>query len=206
MPNRSSSCARVAASTGNGLSGRTNRSTLSIALLSSVASEPASFCSATNSLCRSVRAVSASSPGHRHHRLADARLVHLAGEPFGHVLRRQHRVDAAGADLVGPRCDPDDAQRSRRPTDELPICLSSAMSAALRVRNRNTTASTRGTPSAGTNSRSVRSEASRVSDEVPGVSMMVVSTSSSAGHSTSRSTTSAGLSAAEVEASARRCG
>lgn len=62
MPNRSSNCARVPASTGNGLSGRTNRSTLSRALLSSVLSAPASFCSAMNSVWRSVRAVNASSP------------------------------------------------------------------------------------------------------------------------------------------------
>ena len=73
------------------------------------------------------------------------------------------------------------------------------MSAALRVRIKNTTASTRGTPSGGTSSRRVLSEASRVNDDVPGVSMIVESMSSSAGHSTSRSTTSAGLIRPEVE-------
>ena len=55
---------------------------------------------------------------HRHHRLTNARLIHLAGESFGHVVRRQHRIDAARADLVRPRRHPDDAQRSRRPTHQ----------------------------------------------------------------------------------------
>ena len=50
----------------------------------------------------------------------------------------------------------------------------------------------RGTPSSGTSSRKVRSETSRDSDDVPGVSMMVASISSAAGHSTSRSATSSG--------------
>ncbi len=78
------------------------------------------------------------------------------------------------------------------PPTSSPICLSSAISAAFRVRSRNTTASTRGTPSSGTSSRRVRCETSRDNDDVPGVSMIVVSTSSAAGHSTSRSTTSSG--------------
>ncbi len=79
------------------------------------------------------------------------------------------------------------------PPTRPPICLSSAISAALRVRSKKTTASTRGTPSGGTSSRSVRSEASRFNDDVPGVSMMVACTNSWAGHSTSRWATSAGL-------------
>ena len=85
------------------------------------------------------------------------------------------------------------------PPTSSPICLSSAISAALSVRSRNTTASTRGTPSSGTSSRSVRSETSRDSDDVPGVSMMVVSISSAAGHSTSRSSDVLGIEAGEVE-------
>ncbi len=124
--------------------------------------------------------------------------VHLGGEPLRDVLGRHHRVDAARADLVGPRRHPDHAERTRAdPPTSWPICLSSAMSAALRVRSRNTTASTRGTPSSGTSSRSVRAETSRDSDDVPGVSMMVASISSAAGHSTSRSMTSSGSSLAK---------
>jgi len=45
----------------------------------------------------------------------------------------------------------------------------------------------------------VRSDTSRDSDEVPGVSMIVVSISSAAGHSTSRSTTVLRVEAGEVE-------
>ena len=58
-------------------------------------------------------------PGHRDDGLTDARLVHFGGEPLGHVLGRQHRVDAARTDLVGPRRHPDDSQRARRSADEL---------------------------------------------------------------------------------------
>ena len=192
MPNRSSSAARVAASTGSALSSRTKRSTESMALASSAASTPASFSSATNSLCRKRARGQRQQTRHRHDGLADAGLVHLGGEPLGHILGRQHRVDAACADLVGAGGHPDDAERAGRPADQLADLLSNAISAALSVRSRNTTASTRGTPSSGTSSRRVRCETSRDSDEVPGVSMIVVSISSAAGHSTSRSTTSSG--------------
>ncbi len=57
-------------------------------------------------------------PRHRDDGLADAGLVHLRGEPLGHILRRQHRVDAARADLVGTGGHPDDAERPGRPADE----------------------------------------------------------------------------------------
>ena len=119
MPNRSSKAARVAASTGSELSSRTKRSTDSIALVSSAASTPASFSSATNSLCRNVRAVSASSPDTGTTAWQMPGLVHLVGEPFGDILGRQHRVDTAGADLVGARRDPDDAERTCRSADQL---------------------------------------------------------------------------------------
>ena len=58
-------------------------------------------------------------PRYRHHRLADTRLVHLAGEPGGHVLGRQHRVDPARTDLVGARRDADHPERPGGPPDQL---------------------------------------------------------------------------------------
>ncbi len=119
MPNRSSSAALVPASTGRSMSSRTNRSTLSIALFSSAGSTAASFSSAANSLCRNVRAVKRQQPGYRDHRLTDAGPVQLLGEPLGHILGRQHRVEASGTDLVGSRGHPDDAQRTGRSTDQL---------------------------------------------------------------------------------------
>ncbi|CKT20347.1 Uncharacterised protein [Mycobacterium tuberculosis] len=193
MPNRSSNCARMPASTGSGLSRRTKRSTLSRALLSSVRSAPASLRSAMNSVWRSVRAVSARSPdtgttawqmpiwfSSRVNRLATSLAESIAS------MRPAPISSARDATPMMPRAPTD-------PPTSPPICLSSATSAAFRVRNRNTTASTRGTPSAGTSSRNVRSEASHANDDVPGVSTMVASMSSSAGHSTSRSISSAGL-------------
>ena len=131
-------------------------------------------------------------PRHRDDGLADTGSVQLLGETLGHVLSRQHRIEAPGADLVGTGGHPDDAQCSRRPADQFANLLEQRDISCVRVRSRNTTASTRGTPSPGTSSRSVRSETSRDSDEVPGVSMIVALTSSAAGHSTSRSATSVG--------------
>ena len=57
-------------------------------------------------------------PGHRYHRLADAGLVHLGGEPGGDLVGGQHRVDPPGPDLVGAGGHPDDAERAARAAHE----------------------------------------------------------------------------------------
>ena len=90
----------------------------SIALVSSAASTPASFSSATNSLCRSVRAVSASSPDTGTTAWQMPVLSISVVNRVGDILGRQHRVDPARTDLVGTRRHPDHAQRTRRPADQ----------------------------------------------------------------------------------------
>ena len=118
MPNRSSSAARVAASTGSAAVlpdeavDRQHR-------LGELGGIDAGQLLQRDELALPQRARGQrQQSGHRHHRLADAGLVHLGGEPGGDVLGRQHRVDAARADLVGPRRDADDAERARRTADE----------------------------------------------------------------------------------------
>ncbi|SHW92308.1 Uncharacterised protein [Mycobacteroides abscessus subsp. abscessus] len=62
-------------------------------------------------------------PRYRDDGLADAGPVQLRGEPGGHLTGRHHRVDASGPDLVGARCDPDDAEGTRATADEFPDLL-----------------------------------------------------------------------------------
>ena len=191
IPNRSSSAARVAASTGSDCPhARSGPPTASPWRARPRPPRPASPAPRTRSAAACGRSAPAvPTPGRRPGRCPS---FHLGGEPLATSLadsiasmRPAPISSARDATPITPSAPAD-------PPTSSPICLSSAMSAALSVRSRNTTASTRGTPSSGTSSRSVRSETSRDSDEVPGVSMMVVSTSSAAGHSTSRSTTSSG--------------
>jgi hypothetical protein len=125
-------------------------------LVSSPASTPASFSSATNSLCRSVRAVSASRPetGTTAWQIPVLSIswVNRAATSLADSIasiRPAPISSARDATPITPSAPAD-------PPTSSPICLSSAMSAALRVRSRNTTASTRGTPSSGTSSRRVR--------------------------------------------------
>ncbi|SIL04425.1 Uncharacterised protein [Mycobacteroides abscessus subsp. abscessus] len=195
IPNRCSSAARVCASTGSESSSRTNRSTDSSALASTCGSNSASLCSATNSACRKVRAVSASRPATG---TTAWQMPVRSISPAN--LAATSRADNIASSLPTPISSARDTTPTtptappRSPPTSLPIWVSSPISAALRLRNRNITASTRGTPSSGTSSAKLRSETSVDNDEVPGVSMSVISFNSGAGQLTSRSATDAGSS------------
>ena len=119
MPNRSSSAARVAASTGSALSSAHEAVHRQHRLGQLGGVDPGQLLQRDELALPQRARGQRQQPGHRDDGLADAGLVHLGGEPGGDVLGRQHGVDAAGADLVGPGRDADHAERAGRPADQL---------------------------------------------------------------------------------------